>query len=221
MVNRLINIPLSTSDFDTELNYIYNIAVNNGYERVTIDNILAKKRQEKTMTLIYPRVKDNTPKTFSCLTYIGIHSIKTKKALQKINNNIQVAFKTNFSLGQHIKNNKDNIEKKSNSGVYMLTCNDCPRVYVEQTGRSFDDRLKEHHRSFRLRNNNSTYANHLLENNHNFNPDFKILHVQNKSRKLNLLECLEINKYNKLGLLLNDQTEVNNSPLLNITFHNS
>ena len=62
----------------------------------------------------------------------------------------------------------------------------------------------------------SHYAAHLINESHAFNDNFEILHIQNKSRKLNFLEFKEINRYKHSGLLLNDQLEVNNSPLLNL-----
>lgn len=131
---------------------------------------------------------------------------------------LKIAFKTNNSLGRYIKNNKDRTQRKYKSGVYKLTCGSCPKVYIGQTGRNFNKRHLEHKNSYVKNKTDSTYANHLLEEKHSFSDDFDILHLENKGLKLSLLECLEINKYKKSGLLLNDQTEINHSPLLNINF---
>lgn len=30
------------------------------------------------------------------------------------------------------------------TGNYKLTCNDCPKCYIEQSGRSYNNRFKEH-----------------------------------------------------------------------------
>ena len=43
-----------------------------------------------------------------------------------------------------------------------------------------------------------------------------MLHLENKSLKLNYLKSMEINKYKKLNILLNDQVDLNDSPLLNL-----
>lgn len=59
----------------------------------------------------------------------------------------------------------------------------------------------------------------MLEFEHNFNDNFKILHVSNKGSKLDLLETLEINKQKHLDVLLNDQVDLNNSPLLNLKLY--
>lgn len=143
---------------------------------------------------------------------MGQTSIKIGKLIKQVNNEF-ISYKTNNSVQKYIRNDKDKTDKKSNSGVYMLTC-ECNKVYVGQTGRTFEQRTCEHEKSYINKKTDSTFANHCLELNHNFNKEFKILHVQEKGKKLNLLEILEINRYNKLGLALNDQTEFNCSPLL-------
>ena len=91
------------------------------------------------------------------------------------------------TLGRFIKNCKDKTDKKYQSGVYSLSCGSCPKRYIDQTGRDFDKCINEHKKSFLLSKN---YPNHLISDIHNFN----ILHIQNKSIRLNYLESLEINK---------------------------
>lgn len=129
---------------------------------------------------------------------------------------MNVAYKTKNSLGKFIKNNKSKTGIGNKSGVYKLTCSDCPKAYIGQTGRSFDKRIHEHFASFNNNNKDSNYANHLIENNHTFNNNFDILHSETKGLKLNLLESLEINKLKHTDILLNDQIDLNNSPLLNL-----
>ena len=48
--------------------------------------------------------------------------------------NIKTAFKNNNSLGKHLKNNKSKKNKGCKSGVFKLTCNDCPKTYIGQSG---------------------------------------------------------------------------------------
>ena len=79
----------------------------------------------------------------------------------------------------------------------MFSCSDCPLVYIGRTGRKFEDRIKEHRSSHVNKKSNSTYANHLIQENHNFNDDFKILRMEYKGEKLNAPECLEINRYKR------------------------
>lgn len=49
-----------------------------------------------------------------------------------------------------------------------------------------------------------------------FDENFEVLHTADKSRKLKLLETLEINYSRSACKLLNDQLDLNNSPLLNM-----
>ena len=89
-------------------------------------------------------------------------------------------------------------------------------IFLNMAGRSFSKRIREHQSSFNKKKTDSHYANHLLETGHNFNNDFRILHSENKGKKLNLLESLEINKLKNSDHLLNCQLDLNNSPLLNL-----
>ena len=100
--------------------------------------------------------------------------------------------------------------------MYQLTCSDCPKTYIGQSGRSYSKRIKEHQASFVNGKTDSHYANHIRESGHNFNNNYKILHSENKSNKLNLLESLEVNKLKNTDHLLNGQVDLNKSPLLNL-----
>lgn len=107
--------------------------------------------------------------------------------------------------------------------MYSVQCEECNSVYVGQTGRSFETRFKEHVRAYRNKNPNvSNFAKHLIECGHKISQDLKpkILHVCKKGKKLHFLESLEINKLAKNDefQILNDQLDLNNSPLLNLTF---
>ena len=213
MIHRLISLPLNEQNFQIELNIIKQIALNNGYSPSLINNLLAKQQYKKTINLIYPSIKE-TNKNYNVITFVGQSSIKIKKYLNI--HNVNVAFRTNNSLGKYIKNAKSKSEKTNKSGIYKLTCKDCPKIYIGQTGRSFGKRIKEHYSNFVNNKNSSNYANHLLESNHTFNPNFDILHIADKGHKLNNLESLEINKLRNSNLLLNDQLDLNSSPLLNL-----
>ena len=204
---------MNNINFQKELNIIKQIAVNNGYTTQLINTILNKKLYKKAINLVFPSTKDNT-KTYKLITYIGQASENISKFLNKLN--INIAFKTNNSTGNLIINNKTKLENNNKSGIYQLTCSDCPKTYIGQSGRSFSKRIKEHYTNFIKKKTHSNYANHLIEYKHNFNPNFQILHIENKGPKLDLLESLEINKLKNTNRLLNYQTDLNRSPLLNL-----
>lgn len=213
-VHRLLNVPLSSENYKKELNIIKQVAVNNGYNAGMVDDLVKKKAYKKAINLVYPTTNNTLDQKFKSITYTGNITKKISKTLSK--NKIKTAFRTNNNLGKLIKNNKSKPNKLTKSGVYLLECGSCPKMYIGQTGRSFKTRIKEHESSFLKNNNLSHYALHLNSEKHNFSKDFKILHTEKKSKKLNYLESMEINKKKRSGLLLNEQLDTNYSPLLNL-----
>ena len=105
--------------------------------------------------------------------------------------------------------------KKEKNQAYELKCGSCEKVYIGQSGRTFDERMSEHFRSYRLNYRKSNYANHTADFDHIFVNDFNILHIKEKRTKMNALESLELNKRKFYNILLNYQTDINSSPLLN------
>ena len=214
-VHRLINTPMSEENYNLELNLIKQIAVNNGYDAQIIDKIVKKKQYKKAINLIYPTQKAYTENTFfQTLTYTGKITTNIGKFCKK--RGIHIAYRTNNTLGKYIKNNKSKTDKLYKSGVYQLNCGSCPKIYIGQTGRSFKKRINEHKYSFNKFKLNSNYAKHLLEENHAFDENFKILNLENKNKKLNFLESMQINKFKNQDILLNDHLDLNDSPLLNL-----
>jgi hypothetical protein len=218
LLHRLLHVPLSVDNFEKELKTIKLLAKNNDYDPHIIDKMLNRKNRK-----IY--LKHLTPGLLTCqksnnkwakIPYINGLSNKISKILKK--NNKNVAYYSRKSLKSYLVQNKDKIDKINQSGVYKLNCNDCESHYIGQTGRSFKIRLKEHLACYRNKNDKSNFALHLNEQNHSFNntTGISFLHLSEKSKKLNKLEALEINrlKYNNNINLLNDQQDIDFSPLL-------
>lgn len=55
--------------------------------------------------------------------------------------------------------------------MHKLNCGSCKGVYIGQTGRNLETRIKEFLPSFSLKQTNSNYANHLLGYGHTFDND--------------------------------------------------
>jgi hypothetical protein len=82
-------------------------------------------------------------------------------------------------------------DKYTRSGAYHLTCPECNKAYVGQTGRSFPQRFKEHKSTFKFNRNDSNYVQHALEDSHSFGPihsTMQNLKYQNKGPHLNTIE---------------------------------
>lgn len=217
MLHRLINIPMSSEDYFKELNCIKEIGINNGYDDMLIDKLLNKKFKNIAKKHIFPS-EYNKPTKWRKVGYVGQISYKLGKLVEK-KKSCKPAFYVDNNLGKLLINSKDKIPKMSKCGVYQLSCKICNATYIGQTGRNFKTRLSEHDRSWRLGHEDSSFANHLKTHNvseFHSNINFDVLHIANKSKKLNLLENLEINRLvkNKNVLVLNEQLELSNSPLL-------
>lgn len=200
--NRLFNIPLDRSEFNSELNLIKRIAKNNSFPPNLINKIyykhLNKSLNKNLLTRDKPLFK------FYSLPFWGSLSYKLKNIFKPFN--INISFKTQHSLKKYLCNSKDRIPITDRPGVYSITCSTegCGAVYVGQTGRKFSIRLKEHSNEIvKALNQNlspskvkSNFSRHVHINKHLFTPETstKFLHICNKGNRLDLLEILEINK---------------------------
>jgi hypothetical protein len=118
----------------------------------------------------------------------------------------------------------DNQQNKyDTSGVYQLTCHDCNKRYVGQTG-TFHVRFKEHVREYRYKNNKSKFSNiswkintllNLMEN------IMEILHTTTTGRMLNTLEKFYIYKETKNNNQINDRLTVTPNIIFDTTLRKS
>lgn len=221
MIHRLLTVPLSDSNFHDELITIKSIAVNNGYTSKLVDALIKKKRKKLILPSLYSgHIKNNIKedKKFTKIPFLG----NISNICARLIKDSKPAFYTINSLKKFLINNKQKTPQMARNGVYQLKCSDCDATYIGQTGRSFTDRIKEHERSWRLGKEDSAFAQHLTTEGHAFDITNNVttLHICDKGRKLDALEALEINKLKHQTQLLNDRTELNTSPLLNIFTNN-
>lgn len=142
-------------------------------------------------------------------------SNKISNHLNKLGCNTVVANKIN--LGKLIVNNKKKPEKLDKSGVYKISCGDCNSVYIGQTGRNLNQRIKEHRKSIINNVKNSGIASHCVDHNHFIDLDnIKLLHNETKSKRLCLLEQLEIKRSLRKNSehTTNDQQNFLNTPII-------
>jgi hypothetical protein len=81
------------------------------------------------------------------------------------NTNIKIAFKTSNTIGNILKE-RIITNKYEQTGIYRLSCAECKKVYIEQTGRTLKIRYKEHIRSIKYNRDDSGFATHILNNAH-------------------------------------------------------
>jgi hypothetical protein len=97
-------------------------------------------------------------------------------------------------------------DKYTQSGVYKMTCPDCNKAYVGQTGRDFITRFNEHKNAFRLNHRTSNFAIHLIEELHSFGPIQNTMQIpkcytkgtrlNTKERSYTYAECVKNNHLN-------------------------
>jgi len=66
---------------------------------------------------------------------------------------IRIAMRANNTLQKLLTPKPQTRDKYSRSGAYKLTCPDCNKAYIGQTGHSFTQRFKEHKNAFRSNRN--------------------------------------------------------------------
>ena len=79
--------------------------------------------------------------------------------------------------------------------MYKVPCAVCDKVYIGETGRSLQDRIKEHKYAVRTRNTNNGIAVHVQESDHPV--DWNAVKVQTSEQNLwkrKVLEALHIKR---------------------------
>lgn len=210
-----------------EIRRIKKIVKNNKYNPNIVDNMIRKIKVKDERGNECIKEKEEYKGSVS---YIGYETKKIKDMFKK--HNIEIAVKKGKTIFEMINNNNiENTNILEKSGVYMLECGDCDKVYLGETGRKFLQRLKEHKRGENVRTTNSLYARHFMEEGHKFvdpTENYKIIKIINKEKERKLREELEIIKLRKKNerKLMNskiifDNEEVFYGIVKNITRENS
>lgn len=204
LFNRLLNIPLSKENYKKELNTIYQIGENNHYPKSFMDEILTSIKRKRIIDKIYPHY--SIQKRFISFPFYNIFNQKISSTLGKYD--YSIVNRRHKTLENFLVNNKSKTKKGQYSGIYKITCMDCPCFYIGMTTRTVEKRLNEHQKN----RPNSALGNHLTELDHKTTLDnLDILHKGNKYNKLILLEQHEICKNKENQHLLNDLSDFNNS----------
>ena len=117
---------------------------------------------------------------------------------------------TNKSLAPKFCNPKP-LQQFQQSGIYSLTCRDCHMKYVGQTGRSFHKRYKEHFHDYKHNIRKSSFATHLLDNNHSIGPIneiMEILYTTSKGSFMDTVEKFHIYRETQANNQINDKNTI-------------
>ena len=128
MINRLIQIPLNKDNVNNELDTIYNVASNNGFNRKTISKLF-NKINKKHMSSKFHSLTSESEKIYKKIPFVSNHiTYPIVNNLRKHGITLPV-YNTNNLSTQLINNKLDKIEKINKSGVYKLNCGNCDAIY--------------------------------------------------------------------------------------------
>lgn len=196
------------------------ILIKNNYPIKLIKYMIRKKISEinnKNLKIkITPPIEDKNKTKHYSLLYVEQLSDNLKHMFQKEINDCHIAFK-NIKTNQNLfSKTKDKIKKTEESNlIYRIPCKNCPSVYIGQTGRHLNTRLKEHNADsikYKLKQitnqinietvnttspisspNKSALVLHSIDKNHDFNFDeTKIINRHSNIKKRLVLEACEI-----------------------------
>jgi len=103
-----------------------------------------------------------------------------------VKNFVDIRFTIPRKLNNVIKRGKDRLnDQQITEVIYKINCNDCDKVYIEQTKRHLVTRIKEHRNNIKNPSSNfSVVTDHRLSFNHNFDSDnSNILHKEKNRKK--------------------------------------
>jgi hypothetical protein len=212
MYNRLESYQLNNIHYSQEINTIQNILYNNQFPLQT--HIRPQRKQHQNTTTTEPQSQN---KKWVKFTYIG----KETNIITKIfkNTNLRIAYHTANTILKQLAPHDTTTDIYNSSGIHKLTCQNCKKAYVGQTGRSFHARFLEHKRAFKNNTAQSKFAQHASDHGHMFGTiqnTMEILHIQKKGTHLNTLERYCIHKEAKINNHLNeDQVDITN-PIFDI-----
>ena len=135
---RLVTNPSVISE---EKKHLSSVLVSHGYPSSFVQKI--------TKTKTVPRSEPVAEvKSTAVLSYIQGVSEPLRRCLEQ--QGIRNIFKSDATLQSHLVRPKDFVDPANQGGVvYRIPC-DCGKVYIGETRRSMQDRIKEHDRDIRL-----------------------------------------------------------------------
>jgi hypothetical protein len=111
------------------------------------------------------------------------------------NTNVKIAFKCNNKISQLTQlmkpNTADNTPYYNKSRIYKLTGNTCKLAYVGQSSRNLKLRFQEHIRYIQHNNPQSAYAQHIIQNRHEYGPIEHLMTILKPLRDTTLLTPYE------------------------------
>jgi hypothetical protein len=200
---RMWAIPLSTERRRRELDYIQKMAVMNGYKKEVIVKLNRKheRRWHLTKHTRLKPIKEGTKRRAQdengkmiprsvVLPFSKLTSGRLENTLKK--QGFNTCYNSRGNLKELIGCVKKGRPKRERSGIYLIRCKKCKKLYYGQTKRRLESREGEHDRAIRLNQpEKSAVADHCLKCRHQKHPAELVKHVD-KSWELDAWESMFI-----------------------------
>lgn len=218
MIHRLFSLPLSKDEYKKELDYIFDTAKTNGYEKSVIEGLHKKHEQRKSISNIttLQKLKRNETKSMNMpimvLNYCPPLTDRIMKLARK--EKIQSCYGGRGSLGDTLINLKDKRPMEHKSGIYEIECDSCEKSYIGQTKRRVKTRWKEHESAMRnYQSTKSAVAEHCLKWRHKVGKK-KLLKEVTNPFELNAWESYY------MGKAQNELLNIDDPPIMSKLFVN-
>jgi len=218
----MLNLPLHKNRLQNEWQTILHVAKNNHFPTALIRNLrhlMAQKRTQAPFPTQLTHPKKN--KKWATFTFISPNIRKVTNLFKQIG--VNIAFRGKNTLSRLVKTtNTTRTPPHNKPGIYQLTCNTCNLAYIGQTSRNVKTRYHEHIRYIKNNNPQSAYAQHLLNNRHQFGTIDNIMILLKPLHSQHLLTTYEqfyIHSFHKNGKLISEQSPGNPNPLFDLTTH--
>ena len=159
LYDRAKHLITTPSVISKEKKHLSSVLVSNGYPSSFIQKLTKTTRptanneptQEFKSTAVLPYIKSVSEVLRRCLQQQGVRTV----------------FKSDTTLRSYLVRPKDTLEPGKQDGVvYKIPC-ECGKVYIGETGRAMQDRIKEHDRDIRLAHTQtSAVSEHANETGH-------------------------------------------------------
>jgi hypothetical protein len=170
---------------------------------------------------VYPAERKNR-ECAHAHTHTHTHTLVYLPAWIFMQANLQVTYKTTNRIAKLLwtqpRHNKNDYE---NSAIYGLRCTTCHLTYIGQTGQNLKTCYSKHARYIRSNNLQPAYAQHILQQWHEYGPmqeTMTLIHRTNKGRRMDTMEQLQIQKHHQEHQLIPEQKPHEYNPLFQLLY---
>jgi hypothetical protein len=210
------SLPLEDPRKQKEWKTIKHIAAANGFPLQLLSSVKTRlERQDES-----PRQPTGPHRKRIALIYFGPYIRSISNLFKQAN--IEVTYRTTNRIAKLLRTQpRHNKNDNENSGIYTLRCATCHLTYIGQTGSNLKTRYSEHARHIRSNNPQSAYAQHILQQRHEYGPmqeTMTLIHRTNKGRRMDTMEQLLIQKHHQEHRLIPERKPHKYSPLFQLLY---